>query len=127
MLSMIHFGRWRRRLPHRIYVGADVHHFFQAYGHLEDCSNFHKTPLLRRCLDRGFLNIIRRASPLLYLSGTHDPILAEYKDLCRIKPVFGLLPSPLRNHTLNVKLIWLRVTFQRIQESFCSDTKLSRD
>ncbi|MFS7957728.1 hypothetical protein Hanom_Chr07g00669831 [Helianthus anomalus] len=32
--------------------------------------------------------------------------------LCRSKPIFGLLPPPLRNHTLNVKFIWLKVTFQ---------------
>ncbi|KAF5767931.1 hypothetical protein HanXRQr2_Chr14g0630461 [Helianthus annuus] len=95
-------------------------------GNLNNCSSFHKTSFLRRCLDRIFLNITRRASLQLYLSGSHDPILAEYKDLCRSKPIFGLLPPPLRNHTLNVKLIWLRVTFQRIRESFCSDTKLSR-
>ncbi|KAJ0441697.1 hypothetical protein HanIR_Chr16g0800691 [Helianthus annuus] len=77
-------------------------------------------------MDRRFFNITRRASLSLYLSGSHDPILAEYKDLGRSKPIFGLLPPPLRNHTLNVKLIWLKVTFQRILESFYSDTKLSR-
>ncbi|MFS7917164.1 hypothetical protein Hanom_Chr03g00185871 [Helianthus anomalus] len=95
-------------------------------GNLNNCSSFHKTPLLRPYLDRKFLNITRRASLSLYLSGSHDPILAEYKDLCRSKPIFGLLPPPLRNHTLNAKLIWLRVTFQHIRESLCSDTKLSR-
>ncbi|MFS8034676.1 hypothetical protein Hanom_Chr17g01583941 [Helianthus anomalus] len=79
---------------------------------MKNCSSFHKTPLLWRCLDRKFLNITWRASLPLYLSGSHDLILVEYKDLCRSKPIFGLLPPPLRNHTLNVKLIWLRVTFQ---------------
>ncbi|MFS7935389.1 hypothetical protein Hanom_Chr05g00402861 [Helianthus anomalus] len=55
--------------------------FFQAYGNLEDCSSFHKTSLLRGCLDRIFFSITQRASLLLYLSGSHDPILAEYKDV----------------------------------------------
>ncbi|MFS8015830.1 hypothetical protein Hanom_Chr15g01361311 [Helianthus anomalus] len=98
MLSMIHFGR--------------------AYGNLEDCSSFHKTPLLRRCLDRIFFNITRKASLPLYLSGSHDPIIVEYKDLCRSKPIFGLLPPPLHNHNLNVKLIWLRVTFNVSENRF---------
>ncbi|MFS7992231.1 hypothetical protein Hanom_Chr12g01079861 [Helianthus anomalus] len=51
---------------------------FQAHGNLKDCSSFHKPSLLRRCLDHNFFNI---ALPL-YLSGSHDPMLTEYKDLC---------------------------------------------
>ncbi|KAJ0462920.1 putative protein kinase RLK-Pelle-DLSV family [Helianthus annuus] len=92
----------------RIGLGADVSPCFRNMGNLNNCSSFHKTSFLRRCLNRRFLNITRRASLQLYLSGSHDPILAEYKDLCRSKPIFGLLPPPLRNHTLNVKLIWSR-------------------
>ncbi|MFS7998986.1 hypothetical protein Hanom_Chr12g01160571 [Helianthus anomalus] len=73
---------------------------FPSIREPEDCSSFHKTSLLRRCLNRRFFNITWRASLSLYLSGSHDLILMEYKDLGQIKPIFVLLPPLSHNHTL---------------------------